>query len=68
MSSRDQLERMFEPFVQLHGGNDRAVGGAGIGLALVRGLAGRMGGSVRAAVAGDGGLEISVRLPGGDGS
>lgn len=64
----DQLERMFEPFVQLHGGTDRAVGGAGIGLALVRGLAGRMGGSVRAAVAGDGGLEISVRLPGGDGS
>jgi PAS domain S-box-containing protein len=57
------LERIFEEFVQLdrtrHG-----QGGMGLGLALVRELAGRMGGTVRAASAGPGqGAEFVVSLP-----
>jgi signal transduction histidine kinase len=58
------LDRIFEPFVQLHGGNDRLVGGAGIGLALVRGLAGQLGGTADAEASGSGGLAVAVRLPG----
>lgn len=61
----DDLERMFEPFVQVHGSNDRLVGGAGVGLALVRGLAQRMGGSASATTGVDGGLSVLVRLPEG---
>jgi signal transduction histidine kinase len=57
------LERLFEPFVQLHGGNDRSVGGAGIGLALVRGLARQMGGDATAVGTDDGGLRVTVRVP-----
>jgi signal transduction histidine kinase len=63
----EQMERMFEPFVQLHGGNDRVVGGAGIGLALVHGITRCMGGTVHAAAAPDGGLWVSVQIPGGEG-
>jgi signal transduction histidine kinase len=57
------LERIFEPFVQVHGGNDRRVGGAGIGLALVRGLAQQMGGRARADLSPGGGLAVTVRIP-----
>ena len=57
------LERIFEPFVQLQGGNDRLVGGAGIGLALVRGLADQLGGSAAARPSRSGGLAVAVRVP-----
>jgi signal transduction histidine kinase len=57
------LDRIFEPFVQLHGGNDRSVGGSGIGLAVVRGLATRLGGDARATTSPTGGLCIDVRVP-----
>lgn len=60
----DQLERIFEPFVQAHGGNDRPVRGAGIGLALVRGLAREMGGDASARPTPEGGLAVLVRIPG----
>jgi signal transduction histidine kinase len=63
----EQMERMFEPFVQLHGANDRVVGGAGIGLALVHGITRCMGGTVHAAGAPDGGLSVAVQIPGGEG-
>ena len=62
----EELARIFEPFVQLHGGNDRVVGGAGIGLALVRGLARRMGGDASASLTPDGGLQVQVWIPSGD--
>lgn len=60
----DQVERIFEPFVQVDGGNDRVAGGAGIGLALVRGLARQMGGDAVAAASPDGGLVVEVRVRG----
>ncbi len=63
---REELMRIFEPFVQLHGGNDRVVGGAGIGLALVRGLARRMDGEAAASLTGGGGLSVQVWIPSGD--
>jgi signal transduction histidine kinase len=61
----DQLERIFEPFVQAEGGNDRTTRGAGIGLALVRGLAREMGGEASAQPTPEGGLAVLVRIPGG---
>jgi len=41
----DQRERIFEPFYRLPGASERA-GGVGLGLALVRSIAARHGGSV----------------------
>ena len=57
------LERIFEPFVQLEGGNDRAVGGAGIGLALVQGLALHLGGTATASPSETGGLAVTIGIP-----
>ena len=45
----DKLERIFEPFVQLSGGYTRTAEGAGLGLAISRDLARRMGGDVAVA-------------------
>jgi signal transduction histidine kinase len=39
-------ERIFEPFVQLDGGATRARGGAGLGLAICRGLVEAHGGTI----------------------
>ena len=57
------LDQIFVPFVQVSGGNDRTVSGAGIGLALVRGLATGMGGSAAAGPAASGGLAVTVVVP-----
>lgn len=57
------LEHIFEPFVQLDGANDRSVGGAGIGLALVRGLAHQLGGTATASHGAAGGLAVHVTVP-----
>ncbi|HET9599535.1 MAG TPA: ATP-binding protein, partial [Anaeromyxobacteraceae bacterium] len=58
------LERIFEPFVQAEPTRGRAQGGMGIGLALVRELAVRHGGSVRGWSAGPGrGAEFTLDLP-----
>jgi signal transduction histidine kinase/ActR/RegA family two-component response regulator len=60
----DLLERAFELFVQGSRELDRAHGGLGIGLTLVRRLAELHGGSAQAASAGPGrGSEFTVRLP-----
>ncbi|MCA8972539.1 MAG: PAS domain-containing protein, partial [Planctomycetes bacterium] len=56
----DDIDRIFDPFVQTSPG----VGGLGIGLALVRGLVTLHGGSVRAMRRRDGdGSIFTVRLP-----
>jgi PAS domain S-box-containing protein len=62
--SPDLLERAFDLFVQDTRSLDRAQGGMGIGLTMVRSLVKMHGGSVRAFSDGVGrGCEIVVRLP-----
>src|SRR4051812_36650096 len=58
------IKGLFEMFSQIDSAIDRAEGGLGIGLALVRGLVALHGGTVQAASAGLGqGSEFTIRLP-----
>ena len=60
----DDLPRVFDPFAQVGRNLDRAQGGLGIGLALVKRLVAMHGGSVRADSPGVGrGSTFEVRLP-----
>lgn len=60
----DKLPRLFEMFYQADGSLERAQGGLGIGLTLVRRLVEMHGGTVEARSAGTGeGAELVVRLP-----
>jgi signal transduction histidine kinase len=60
----EQLERVFEMFTQLDGSRERAQGGLGIGLSLVRRLVELHGGTVSARSDGPGrGACFVVRLP-----
>ncbi len=60
----ETLPRIFEPFMQADRSLDRARGGLGIGLTLVRSLVELHGGSVEARSAGlEEGSELVVRLP-----
>ena len=62
--ARDSLGRIFEMFSQVDSASERAEGGLGIGLALVKGIVDLHGGSVSAQSAGPGlGSEFFVRLP-----
>jgi signal transduction histidine kinase/CheY-like chemotaxis protein len=62
--ARTDLDRIFEPFVQIDAALDRARGGMGLGLTLVQTLARAHGGEVQVASAGLGrGSEFTVRLP-----
>ena len=61
---KEMLPRIFELFTQVHPELDRAKGGLGIGLTVVRRLAEMHGGSVSATSKGLGqGTEFIVRLP-----
>jgi two-component system sensor histidine kinase KdpD len=56
----DELkDAIFEPFLRL----DRQHGGVGLGLAVAKGFAEAMGGTIGAADTADGGLTIKVTLP-----
>ncbi|HVY46895.1 MAG TPA: hybrid sensor histidine kinase/response regulator [Minicystis sp.] len=60
----EMIDRVFEPFVQVDSSIDRAQGGLGVGLALVKGLVVLHGGSVEARSEGIGrGCIMTVRLP-----
>jgi signal transduction histidine kinase len=60
----EHMTRIFELFTQVHSKADRAQGGLGIGLALVRRLAEMHGGSVTAHSDGPGrGTAFTIRLP-----
>ena len=61
--SREHWESVFEPFVRVDQSRSRAMGGAGLGLALVRDIAVQHGGSVRIARSSDKGTEIALTLP-----
>ena len=61
---RELLARVFDPFVQGEPGLDRSAGGLGLGLTLVRQLAGLHGGSAAAESGGPGrGSAFTVRFP-----
>jgi signal transduction histidine kinase len=57
-----QRERIFEPFYRLPGASERE-GGVGLGLALVKSIAERHGGTVRCADNPGGGASFVVELP-----
>jgi two-component system OmpR family sensor kinase len=58
----EQRERIFEPFYRLPGASERD-GGVGLGLALVKSIAERHGGSVRCEDNPGGGASFLVELP-----
>jgi signal transduction histidine kinase/ActR/RegA family two-component response regulator len=61
---RDQIGRIFEPFVQADRERDALRGGLGLGLAIVRNLVQRHGGSISAHSEGRGrGAAFTVELP-----
>ena len=57
-----QRERIFEPFYRLPGASERE-GGVGLGLALVKSICERHGGSVRCEARAGGGASFVVTLP-----
>ena len=60
----DQLDSIFDMFMQVDGTSERSQGGLGIGLTLVKRLTEMHGGSIEAHSAGEGqGSEFIVRLP-----
>jgi len=60
---RDQLERVFEPFVQLDQSHTRSSEGLGLGLAISRDLARGMGGELRASSEPGAGTTFTLTVP-----
>lgn len=58
-----ELERLFVPYDQIHAAVPRRHGGAGLGLAISRSLARRMGGDLIAGRSPGGGARLSLTLP-----
>lgn len=59
----ESLEALFRPFYRLDDSRERKTGGVGLGLAITKQAVTLHGGSVEAANAPDGGLEITITLP-----
>jgi signal transduction histidine kinase len=59
----DQRQTVLEPFHRLEKSRNRATGGAGLGLAVVRSLVEAHGGTIEIAAAPDGGTRVNVALP-----
>lgn len=60
---KENWEKIFEPFMRVDKSRSRAMGGAGLGLALVRDIADQHGGRVSVAQSSDQGTEIVLELP-----
>jgi signal transduction histidine kinase len=60
---RDQLDRIFEPFVQVERGLNRTTEGTGLGLSIARDLAQGMGGTLVAESRPGSGSSFTLRLP-----
>lgn len=60
----DQLERVFEPFVQAELGHSRSYPGVGLGLSVVRDLVAAMNGEVSIDSTVGSGTTVSILLPG----
>jgi signal transduction histidine kinase len=60
----DQRARIWEPYWRLPRDSDSAVGGSGIGLAVVKDLVVAHGGAVDVSAANGGGARFTVRFPG----
>ncbi|HHT4103683.1 TPA: two-component system sensor histidine kinase RstB [Enterobacter hormaechei] len=58
-----EREKVYEPFVRLDPSRDRATGGCGLGLAIVRSIAQAMGGSVRCEASELGGARFVFSWP-----
>ncbi|MBI1284568.1 MAG: two-component sensor histidine kinase, partial [Thiobacillus sp.] len=59
----DQLEKVFRPFYRLEASRSQTTGGMGLGLAIVRQLAGRNGWKVVLQNRPQGGLEAVLEIP-----
>jgi signal transduction histidine kinase len=57
-------ERVFAPFVRLEGSRNRDTGGTGLGLSIARSIVRGHGGEIRLENRQEGGLLVSVSLPG----
>ncbi|KUH38790.1 MULTISPECIES: sensor histidine kinase [Streptomyces] len=62
------IERIFERFVRLDDARTRDEGGAGLGLAIARDVAGRHGGTLTVGAAEGGGARFLLSLPGATGT
>ncbi len=60
---KSHLDRIFEPFVQVDGGNDRQHGGAGLGLTLVNRIVEMHGGSIKVVSEVGRGSRFTVEIP-----
>ncbi|MFC0863578.1 sensor histidine kinase [Sphaerimonospora cavernae] len=58
-----EVESLFEPFRRLNSDRVQSAKGAGLGLSIVRAIAGAHGGAVTAVPRDGGGLVVTVRLP-----
>jgi signal transduction histidine kinase len=59
----EDRERVFERFVRLDAARDRASGGSGLGLSVVRAIARAAGGDAHIVEPRHGGASIEIRLP-----
>ncbi|MEU8245693.1 HAMP domain-containing sensor histidine kinase [Nonomuraea sp. NPDC048916] len=59
-----EVEDLFEPFRRLQGDRVRSARGSGLGLSIVRAIVDAHGGAVGARARPEGGLSVTVRLPG----
>ncbi|MCG8685843.1 MAG: ATP-binding protein, partial [Desulfobacterales bacterium] len=60
---RDRIDDIFKPFFQAEPAITRQYGGTGLGIAISRTLAEKMGGSIQVASRKKGGSRFTVRLP-----